>query len=231
LLQKRELGASICVSVNGATVVDIWGGHTTPAKDKEWEKDTIVPIWSISKTITALAILLLIDRGQLHPEDPVYKYWQEFDTEDKRGILVKHLLSHTSGLPSWDPAISVETLYDIPLATSKLIAQSRWWKPGTASGYHLQSQGHLLGGLLQRVTGRSLPEFIHDELATPRNAVFYLGLQDESQWPRIAEIVPPPPMPKEFLEAMRAQQIRWWTVDRTPCDVWMYDERIRLQHS
>ncbi|KAL2816476.1 beta-lactamase/transpeptidase-like protein [Aspergillus granulosus] len=196
----NELGASICVSVNGETVVDIWGGHTTPAKDKEWDKDTIVPVWSISKTVSALAILLLIDRGQLHPDDPVSKYWPEFDTEDKRSILVKHVLSHTAGLPSWDPPINLDTLYDIPLATSKLIAQKPWWEPGTASGYHLQSQGHLLAGLLEHVAGKPLPEFVRDELSLPRNADFHLGLQDESQWPRIAEMVPPPPVSKEFLE-------------------------------
>ncbi|KAL3458263.1 beta-lactamase/transpeptidase-like protein [Aspergillus heterothallicus] len=206
IASENELGASICVSINGEPVVDIWGGHVTPAKEKEWEKDTIVPVWSISKTISALAILLLIDRGQLHPDDPVSTHWPEFDTEDKRGILVKHLLAHTSGLPSWDPAISVETLYDIPLATSKLIAQKPWWEPGTASGYHLQSQGHLLSGLLERVAGKPLPEFVRDELALPRDADFHLGLQDELQWDRIAEMVPPPPMPKEFIQAMKAQQ-------------------------
>ncbi|KAL3491123.1 beta-lactamase/transpeptidase-like protein [Aspergillus germanicus] len=202
----NELGASICVSLNGEPVVDIWAGHATPAKDKEWDKDTIAPVWSISKTITALAVLLLIDRGQISPDDPVHKYWPEFDTEDKRGVLVKHFLSHTSGLPSWDPEISVETLFDIPLSTAKLVEQKPWWEPGTASGYHLISQGHLLGGLLERVTGKPLPEFIRDELAGPRDADFYLGLQDESQWPRIAEMTPPPPMPKEFMQAAAASK-------------------------
>ncbi|KAL2857295.1 beta-lactamase/transpeptidase-like protein [Aspergillus pseudoustus] len=203
---ENELGASLCVSLNGEPVVDIWAGHTTPTKNKEWERDTIVPVWSISKTISALAILLLIDRGQLHPDDPVAKHWREFDTEDKRGILVKHFLAHTSGLPSWDPAITVETLYDIPLATEKLVAQKPWWEPGTASGYHLQSQGHLLAGLLERVAGKPLPEFVRDELAIPRDADFHMGLQDESQWTRIAEMVPPAPMPKEFLGALKAAQ-------------------------
>ncbi|KAL2869885.1 serine hydrolase domain-containing protein [Aspergillus lucknowensis] len=71
LSSDKELGASICVSINGKPVIDLWGGHATPTRDRPWERDTIVPVWSISKTITALAALILIDRGQLHPDDPV----------------------------------------------------------------------------------------------------------------------------------------------------------------
>ncbi|KAL4864442.1 hypothetical protein BDV12DRAFT_11836 [Aspergillus spectabilis] len=199
LTSSAELGASICVTINGKTVVDIWGGHATPARDQPWTRDTITPVWSVSKTISALAVLLLIDRGQLHPDDPVAKHWPEFDTDDKRSILVRHCLAHTAGLPSWDPPLPTKELFDIPLATSKLLAQKPWWEPGTASGYHLISQGFLLGGIVYRVSGKPLSEFVRDELALPLNADFHLGLHDESQWPRIAELDPPPPFPREAL--------------------------------
>lgn len=196
-----ELGASVCVSINGETAVDLYGGYSTPAREQPWTSDTIVPVWSISKTITALAVLILIDRGQLHPDDPVAKYWPAFDTDDKRSILVRHCLAHTSALPSWDPELPVsELLSNQPLATEKLIAQKPWWEPGTASGYHLMSQGLLLGGLVHRASGKPLPDFVRDELSTPLGADFHLGLQDEREWTRIGEMVAPDPLPPAMLK-------------------------------
>ncbi|KAL4972049.1 beta-lactamase/transpeptidase-like protein [Aspergillus desertorum] len=196
-----ELGASVCVSINGETVIDLWGGYTSAERTQPWARDTIAPVWSVSKTITALATLLLIDRGQVHPDDAVAKYWPAFDTPDKRGILVRHFLSHTSGLPSWDPPIDAMELFaNTALATEKLVAQEPWWEPGTASGYHLISQGLLLGELVHRISGKPLSQFIADELATPLNADFHLGLQDESQWGRIAIMDPPPPFPAGLLD-------------------------------
>ncbi|KAL4946535.1 hypothetical protein BDV06DRAFT_182352 [Aspergillus oleicola] len=188
----KEVGASVCVSVNGKTAVDLWGGYATPDFSQPWTRDTIAPVWSISKTISALAVLLLVDRGQVHPDDPVSKYWPAFDTDDKRSVKVKHFLSHTAGLPAWDPPIDVGTLLeDQAVAIEKLVAQKPWWEPGTASGYHLVTQGLLIGELVKRVSGKTLPQFISDEFAIPLNADFYLGIQNEKEWGRIAEMIPP----------------------------------------
>ncbi|KAL4790512.1 beta-lactamase/transpeptidase-like protein [Aspergillus venezuelensis] len=188
----KDVGASVCVSINGTTAVDLWGGYAKPDLSQPWKRDTIAPVWSISKTISALAVLLLVDRGQLSLDDPVSKYWPAFDTEDKRSVKVKHFLSHTSGLPAWDPPIDVGTLFDSQdVATEKLVAQKPWWEPGTASGYHLVSQGLLIGEVVKRVSGKPLPQFVSDEFATPLNADFHLGIQNEEEFGRIAEMIPP----------------------------------------
>lgn len=209
LKSGQDLGASICVSVHGETAVDLWGGYTTPARTTPWTKDTITPVFSISKTITALATFLLIDRGQLHPDDPVSKYWPAFNTPDKQGVKVKHFLAHTAGLPSWHPPISVSELFDIPTATQKLVAQEPWWEPGTASGYHLISQGLLLGELIQRVSGKSLQEFVKEEIALPLNADFHLGL-DENEWTRLADMKPPQgsPMSADTFKNLPAESVQ-----------------------
>ncbi|KAL4924984.1 serine hydrolase domain-containing protein [Aspergillus undulatus] len=202
LKSGKEIGASVCITVNGETAVDLWGGYATPDLSQPWTRDTIAPVWSISKTISALSVLLLVDRGQLHLDDPVAKYWPAFDTDDKRAVKVKHFLSHTAGLPGWDPPISISTLLDEqPLATEKLVAQTPWWEPGTASGYHLVSQGLLIGELVKRVSGKPLPQFVADEFATPLSADFHLGLQDEKEWGRIAELTTPTSaLPPGFLD-------------------------------
>ncbi|GIJ85902.1 hypothetical protein Asppvi_004769 [Aspergillus pseudoviridinutans] len=192
LASGEELGADICVNINGETVVDLWGGYADTARTKPWTRDTITPVWSVSKIITNLSALLLIDRGQLDPYAKVAQYWPEFAANGKQDIEVRHLLSHSAGLPAWDPPLSGNEYYNTPLATEKLIQQQPWWTPGTASGYHLTSQGYLVGELVRRVSGKSLTQFIRDELATPLDADFSLGVA-EKDWPRTADIVPPPP--------------------------------------
>src|SRR5580698_2931292 len=126
----EELGASIYVDLDGEGVVDIWGGEA--AAGRPWVEDTIVNVWSTTKTVTNLAALMLVDRGQLDPYAPVSKYWPEFAANGKDAIEVRHLLSHTSGVSGWEQPITVEDIYDWDTATSRLAAQAPWWVPGTA---------------------------------------------------------------------------------------------------
>lgn len=190
----RELGASICVNLNGTNLIDIWGGHADAAQTRPWEENTITTVWSTTKNVTSLATLLLIDRGVLDPNAPVCKYWPEFSTNGKESVLVRHLLSHSSGVSGWDAPITPEQILDIPYSTKLLEQQAPFWPPGTASGYHAMNMGHLLGELISRVTGQPLGHFIESELAHPLGADFQLGAR-KSDWPRIAEITPPPPPP------------------------------------
>ena len=188
----NELGASICINIDGTNVVDIWGGYMDPSRTRPWNQDTLAPVWSMSKNITNLAALILIDRGLLDAYEKVSKYWPEFAANGKEDIEVRHILSHTSGVPSWDLPNTIEDIYDVPRATKKLAAQAPWWKPGTASGYHLFSQGHMVGELVRRVTGKSLGQFITEEIAEPLEADFRLGAL-EKDWPRIADTIMPGP--------------------------------------
>lgn len=187
IASDAELGASIAVTLDGVPVVDIWGGHSDHQRTKAWEHDTIACAFSCSKTITALATLLLIDRGLVSVDDPVSKHWPAFAANGKENVLIRHLLSHTSGLPGWDEPITPDDLQDVASCTEKLARQKPWWNPGEASGYHALSYGHLLGEVVRRVSGKSLTEFIRDELALPLNADFQLGAV-ESDWGRIAPV-------------------------------------------
>jgi CubicO group peptidase (beta-lactamase class C family) len=193
-LDTDELGASIAVDVDGETVVDIWGGHRDEARTAPWTQDTIVNVWSTTKTITALAVLTLAEKGQLDVHAPVAEYWPEFAANGKEGVLVKHLMAHTSGVAGWDPPFTAEDMYDWDSAVARLAAQAPWWEPGTASGYHAQNQGHLLGELVRRTDGRSLKQYVAEELAGPLGADFQIGAKPEDEG-RIAPVIPPPPLP------------------------------------
>ncbi|SFU03015.1 CubicO group peptidase, beta-lactamase class C family [Geodermatophilus amargosae] len=193
-LDGDELGASIAVDVDGETVVDIWGGWRDEGRTTPWTQDTIVNVWSTTKTVTTLAVLTLVEKGRLDVHAPVAEYWPEFAANGKADIRVKHLMSHTSGVAGWDPPFTVQDMYDWDSSVARLAAQAPWWEPGTASGYHAQNQGHLLGEVLRRVDGRSLKQYVAEELAGPTGADFQIGARPEDEG-RIAPVVPPPPLP------------------------------------
>ncbi|KAK5946296.1 hypothetical protein PMZ80_000438 [Knufia obscura] len=193
----QELGASIAVNIDGEEVVDIWGGYKDVEHKATWDKDTVVNVWSSTKTVSALAVLMLIDQGKLDAFEKVWKYWPEFAENGKENVEVRHFLSHTSGVSGWDQPITIEEVCDVKISTEKLAKQAPWWEPGTASGYHALNMGHLLGELVRRITGKSLTQFVAEEIAAPLNADFQIGAA-EKDWGRIADVVAPPPSPVDF---------------------------------
>ena len=187
-----DLGASYCVTRNGETVVDLWGGCADAAKTKPWVKDTIINVYSTTKTMTALTALILADRGLIDFGAPVAKYWPEFAANGKASITVAQLMSHSAGLSGWKEKITKEDLYDWDKATSLLAAQAPFWEPGTAPGYHALTQGYLVGEVIRRVTGKSIGTVFREEIAEPLHADFWIGLP-ASEDDRVAELIPPPP--------------------------------------
>jgi CubicO group peptidase (beta-lactamase class C family) len=192
LASGADLGASFCATVDGETVVDLWGGFADEARTRAWGRDTIVNVYSTTKTMTALVALILADRGELDFDAPVARYWPEFAANGKDGIKVRHLMSHSAGLSGWKEPISKADLYDWEKATVLLAAQAPYWEAGTAPGYHALTQGYLVGEVVRRVTGRSLGTVFRDEVAGPLGADFHIGLP-ASEDGRVADLIPPPP--------------------------------------
>jgi CubicO group peptidase (beta-lactamase class C family) len=193
-LEREELGASIVLDIDGDTVVDIWGGWCDTERSRPWERDTITNVWSTTKTVTNLAALMLIDRGLIDAYAPVADYWPEFAANGKEAIEVRHILSHTSGVSGWEAPFVVADMYDWASSTARLATQAPWWEPGTASGYHANNQGHLVGEIVRRVTGLPLKRFVAEQIAGPLGADFQIGAA-QRDWPRIAPVVAPPPLP------------------------------------
>ncbi len=190
----NDVGASVSVTVEGETIVDIWGGWADEAKTTPWRRDTITNVWSTTKTMTFLSVLLLVERGQLDFHEKVATYWPEFAQNGKSDIEVRHLMGHTSGVSAWMQPVDVTDIYDWEKSTSMLAAQEPWWEPGTASGYHALNQGHLIGEVIRRIDGRMLGQFFAEEIAGPLDADFHIGLAP-SEFHRVANVIPPPPLP------------------------------------
>jgi CubicO group peptidase (beta-lactamase class C family) len=189
IAKGEEVGAAIAIDIDGELVVDMWGGFADAAKTVPWREDTIVNVFSSTKNVTALAGLTLIDRGLVEASAPVAKYWPEFAANGKDDIEFRHLMSHSSGLSGWEPPFPIEDIYDWDKSTAALAAQAPWWEPGTAPGYQALTHGHLIGEVVRRVTGKTLKDFVRDEIAGPLGADFQIGgARDDAD--RIAELIP-----------------------------------------
>ena len=192
LASGADLGASFTATVEGETVVDLWGGWADEARTRPWEQNTIVNVYSTTKTMTALTALLVADRGELDFDAPVAKYWPEFAANGKSQVKVSHLMSHSAGLSGWKEKVTLEDVYDWDKVTALLAAQAPYWEPGTASGYHAITQGFLVGEVVRRITGKSLGTVFREEIAEPLGADFHIGLP-ASEDHRVADLIPPPP--------------------------------------
>ncbi len=183
-----EVGASFAATLNGKIVVDIWGGYKDAAKTQAWEQDTLVNVYSTTKVMAALCLHILIDRKMVELDAPVAKYWPDFAQAGKENVLVRHVLSHSSGITRFDEKIKVQDLYDWEKMCNMLASQEPWWFPGTKVGYQMITFSFLVGNLVKLVSGKTIGTFFKEEVADPLNIDFYIGTPERHD-PRIAELV------------------------------------------
>ena len=143
--ERGDVGGSFAATIEGEYVVDLWGGHRNAEKSLPWESDTLVNVYSTTKTMTFLASLILADRGELDLYARVADYWPEFAQNGKQDIRFTHLLSHSAGLAGFSDDFAPEDLFNWDAAVDDLARQAPWWEPGTQSGYHAATQGFLIG--------------------------------------------------------------------------------------
>jgi CubicO group peptidase (beta-lactamase class C family) len=174
-----DIGASVALVIDGELVVDMWGGYADDQRTAEWGRDTLVHVHSISKTMVALCALILVERELIDPDAPVATYWPEFSARGKDNVLVRHAMSHTAGLPGWDPPVEVDDVYNWDVACSKLASQQAWWRTGESSGYHLISYNHVVGELVRRVSGKPVEQFFMEQVTGPSSIDYHFGLSEE----------------------------------------------------
>lgn len=176
--QTQQRGAAVCVKVGGETVVDLWAGVADNAGEQAWQSDTLVNLFSCTKTFTAVAALQLVEEGKLQLDEPVARVWPEFAVNGKHAITLRQLLSHQAGLPAIRQPLPPEALYDWDVMIAALAAESPWWTPGEGHGYAAITYGWLLGELIRRSDGREPGEAIVARTARPLGLDFHLGLAD-----------------------------------------------------
>jgi len=187
---EDEVGSAVSVVVDGRCVIDLWGGWRDAARQREWQHDTIVCMMSVSKGITGLAFSLLVDRGLVDVNKPVATYWPEFASNGKEQLPVRFVLDHRAGLPIIADPLWPGAIYDHQAICKALAAQAPLWEPGTVAAYHIHTQGYLLAEIMHRVTGKSVGEFLRDEIAVPLGADFMIGGLSKHDQARCAEVMP-----------------------------------------
>ena len=191
--ERGEVGASVCVTIEGKKVVDLWGGMARPDSHQPWTENTLSIVWSCTKGATALCAHMLVSRGLLDLDKPVAHYWPEFAQAGKETIPVRMLLNHQSGLSAVREPLPAGAFYDWDGMVTALAKQEPFWKPGSMHGYQAQTFGWLVGEVVRRVSGKSLGTFFREEVAQPLGIDFWIGLPETLEQ-RVAPMISADPL-------------------------------------
>jgi len=173
--RRGEIGAAVCVYKDGQKVVDLWGGHKDLARKEPWAEDTIVIQNSLAKSMCAVSMHILIDRGKVDFDAPVADYWPEFAQAGKAGVLIRHILSHTCGVIYCDRA-TPGSWFRWDEHIKALEQQEPAWAPGTFGAYNSINIGYLLGEVIRRVTGDTPGQFLRKNVTGKLGADYNIGL-------------------------------------------------------
>jgi CubicO group peptidase (beta-lactamase class C family) len=186
--ERGEVGAAFAAYLDGVLVVDLWAGTADSPSGRPWRSDTIQPIFSGTKGLVATCLLLLVERGEVELDAPLSRYWPEFAAHGKDGVLVRHVVSHTAGLPGIRRhVLGCEELLDSRQMAALLVDEEPIWPPGSTLAYHPYTYGWLCGELIRRVDGRDLGQFFADDIAAPLDLDLWIGLPVEQDG-RVAQL-------------------------------------------
>lgn len=207
----HEVGASVCVYVDGELVAHLWGGETDRNSGEKWSAETLSSVFSCTKGAVALCAHMLADDGALDFERPVAHYWPEFGQQGKADIPLGLILNHEAGIPAIRASLNQATMLDARALAELTAGESTFWEPGTRHGYHALTFGAVLDEVIYRVSGQSAGAFFHEKVATPLGLDFWIGLPEAMEH-RVAPVVfpgtakaagPKPDVDEELITALQ----------------------------
>jgi CubicO group peptidase (beta-lactamase class C family) len=173
--ERGEVGAAFAAVRAGEPVVELWGGIADRGKQRPWAEDTLQAVFSGTKGLVAICVLIALDRGLLELEAPVSRYWPEFGKEE---ILVRDVVGHTARLPGITHPVSLDEFADPERMASLLEVEAPSEDPRARLCYHAFTYGWLCAELIRRTDGRSLARFFADEVAARLELELWIGLPD-----------------------------------------------------
>lgn len=216
-----ETGAGFAAWIGDDLVVDLTGGFADRATSRPWTKDTIVPVYSVSKGISALVIARLVSDGLIDYDTPLAYYWPDFGAHGKDRVTVAEALSHQAGVPGFAEPIDPALWLDPPALSARLAEEPPQWTPGAGSGYHPLNWGYLAGELVRRVSGRSLGTILQEDICAPLGLDFRIGTP-ASEHERVAELKRPTAFPElgELNAHKRAAFLTKWAAPDRGGAIW-----------
>jgi len=188
--EHGEIGASVCITVNGVRVVDLWGGYADPGRTRDWQENQLVNAFSIGKAVTAVIAAQCVARGLVSYDTTVASVWPEFAVHGKEELTLRDVLGHRAGVPAVRRRLPANAMFDWRLMTETLADEKPWWAPGAHHGYHVNTYGFLVGEMLRRVSGQTVGQLIAEHISDPLDAEIFLGTPDflhhriaDFEWP------------------------------------------------
>ncbi len=210
-------GVGVAATLDGDTVVDLWAGSIDRGDATPFTPQTLVPIFSLSKALTALVIAILVDDGAVDYDQPVADLWPEFAAEGKGALTVAQILSHQAGLAGFPESAgwSPDAWFDWERTTAALAAMTPLWPPGAACGYHPETFGFLAGEIARRASGRTVGQLLRDKLGDPFGLDLWIGMPETAQARAATPRKPPaPPDLGEINEPTRLAFLTPWASAR-----------------
>ena len=195
---RGEVGAGVSVVIDGRTVVDLAGGWADEARTRPWQTDTLVNVYSVGKAFIGLLALQLVDQGRIDLDAPIAEVWPEFAAGGKESATLRQALCHQAAVPAIREPLTDADLWNWRRMTDALAATDAWWEPGTRHAYHTNTYGHLVGGVVHRVTGQMPSERLR-LVTDPLRADVWFGVPGPERQ-RCADVIwdPSRPMPTDI---------------------------------
>jgi len=219
-----EIGAAFAFSIGGETVVDIFAGHREAKRQTLWTADTLVPVFSTGKAVTALVIAWLVGEGRLSYADRVAEHWPEFAAAGKGAITVEQALSHQAGLSGVPDEMDPGEWFDRDAIEARLAAQAPLWPFDGSSGYHPISFGVIADAIVRRTDaeGRTIGAILREVIAGPAGAEVHVGLPESEHHRAADHRLPPQPPDLGEIDALKRTAFleKWSTPGRRGAAAW-----------
>jgi CubicO group peptidase (beta-lactamase class C family) len=170
---ETERGLQVAVYRNGEQIVDAVAGVADPEAGRQVTSDTPFYAYSVGKGATSTVAHVLVERGLFGYDTPVVELWPEFGAHGKGSATVRHVLTHTVGVPGIPDDTTPEDLCDWDGMCAKIADSEPWWEPGTKTAYHAYPSGYIVGEIVRRAAGKPISQALREDVAEP------LGVADE----------------------------------------------------
>lgn len=193
-----EIGLQVAAYLDGELVIDAWAGMADPAAGKPVDGDTLFMLSSTTKGVTATCMHLCAEKHGLSYDLPIVDVWPEFGAHGKQNATLRMALAHQTGVPQTPVGYTPEWLPDWNRMCSGIADLVPMFPLGQRTAYHSLNYGYINGEILRRVDGRTIAQFLEEEICKPLGIDgAYLGVPDR-ELDRVAVLTDGPPAPADY---------------------------------